>query len=193
MAFDGRMAEIERDYGLLGRDDNRDNFLDMPRGFLGMEKMLNFLLKELDKQFNKVESEREKSTTRRRIEIPDQGISISISSFDGVVPGINNGRIIKQISMPANFIDEGIMKKIAELPKKEAEARVRRMNDRVIYDIEVPGVSSIKNVIVTKLENSIEIKAFSKDVVYFKNIQIGLPVMGYSLRDGRIMLELKAD
>jgi len=155
--------------------------------------MINFLLKELDKQFSRIESEKEKTVNRRRIEIPEQGISISISSFDGIVPGMNRKGIMKQSPMPVGYVDENVMKKIAELPKKEAEARVRRMGDKVVYDIHVPGVNSIKNVIVTKLENSVEIKAFSDENVYFKNIPISLPLMGYSLRNERIMLELKAD
>src|SRR3989344_3748821 len=47
---------------------------------------------------------------------------------------------------------------------------IRRFADRVVYEIALPGVKSIKDISITKLENSIEIKAVSKDKAYFKLI-----------------------
>jgi len=39
-------------------------------------------------------------------------------------------------------------------------------------------------------ENSIEIKAFSKDKAYFKFLPIALPLLGYKLLKEKLILEL---
>jgi rRNA maturation endonuclease Nob1 len=81
-------------------------------------------------------------------------------------------------------------KKYSKLPKAEPETKVRRLTDRVVYEIALPGVKSIKDVVLNKLDNSIEIKAFSKDKAYFKLIPIALPIKKYSLDQETLVLEL---
>lgn len=83
--------------------------------------------------------------------------------------------------------------KIAKLPRREPETRVRRLTDKIIYEISLPGVHSLKNVSVNKLENSIEIKAITKDTAYFKLIPVGLPLKEYSLKDEKLILELSPE
>ena len=50
----------------------------------------------------------------------------------------------------------------------------------------------MKDVIINKLENSIEIKAFTKEKVYVKLLPVNLPVLNYKLKDGKLILELGA-
>ena len=83
------------------------------------------------------------------------------------------------------------MEKLAKLPRKEPETKVRRLTDKIIYEINLPGVKSLKNITVNKLENSIEIKAISKDRAYFKLIPIALPLIRYYLKKESLFLELK--
>jgi len=80
--------------------------------------------------------------------------------------------------------------KLAKMPKKEPETIVRRLSDRIIYEISVPGVKNIKDVIINKLQNSIEIKAFAKDKVYFKLLPVSLPIKKYKIEDEKLVLEL---
>ena len=40
------------------------------------------------------------------------------------------------------------------------------MGNKVIYNLEVPGVNDIDDIFINKLESSIEIKAISDDKVY---------------------------
>ena len=66
------------------------------------------------------------------------------------------------------------------------------MSNKVIYEIELPGVKSTEDVSIIKLENSIEIKAVTKDKSYFKLLPIKLPISGYKVADEKLILELSA-
>ncbi len=66
------------------------------------------------------------------------------------------------------------------------------MADKVIYEIEMPEVKSMKDISIVKLENSIEIKAVSKKKAYIKLIPINMPITNYQLEKGKLILELEA-
>ena len=199
--FNIRKEEEERDSGFLGKDDNIGfpDFRGIPFGF---EKIFNNLLKQIDLQFRELDKEFEKNKTIKKPEI-SRGISISISTASGKKPEIKIRRFgqdyeekkKKRIQRkPADLlsISEEEAKKLAKLPREEAETSVRRLGNKVIYEIDLPGVKSLKNVLINKLENSIEIKAFSKDKVYVKLLPIGLPILNYRLKNGKLILELEA-
>ena len=63
---------------------------------------------------------------------------------------------------------------------------------KIVYEISVPGVHDIENVLINQLENSIEIKAISDKKVYSKTLNINLPIIGYNLNQGNLVLELAA-
>ena len=44
---------------------------------------------------------------------------------------------------------------------------------------------------INKLNNSIEVKAFSDNNVYFKLIPVSLPIERYYLKEGKLVIELK--
>ncbi len=81
--------------------------------------------------------------------------------------------------------------KFAKLPRKEPKTSVRRLTDKIIYEIILPGVKNEKDIIINKLQNSIEIKAFTKDKAYFKLIPIDMPIKDYYLEKDKLILELK--
>ena len=78
------------------------------------------------------------------------------------------------------------------MPKEEPKSKIRRLSDRVIYELIVPGVDSIEDVLVIQLENSLEIKALSKDKIYSKNLNINLPILRYQLVNGSLIIEMQA-
>lgn len=53
-------------------------------------------------------------------------------------------------------------------PTEEPKASIRRLESKVVVDIEIPGVESEENVDVKELENSVEVKAIAGDRAYFK-------------------------
>ena len=80
--------------------------------------------------------------------------------------------------------------RIARLPREEPETKIRRLTDKIIYEVYIPGVKSLKDVTVNRLENSIEIKAISQDRAYFKLIPVSLHLKRYYLKEEKLILEL---
>ena len=54
----------------------------------------------------------------------------------------------------------------------------------------MPEVKSFKDILINKLENSIEIKAIGKTKAYFKIIPINMPIVSQNLSQGKLVLEL---
>ena len=95
--------------------------------------------------------------------------------------------------IPSSELPQGNWKKFSELPKKEPNTNVRRFSDKVIYEINMPGVKSEKDLSIIKLENNIEIKAVSKNKAYKKLIPMNFPITNYNLSNGKLVLELGID
>src|SRR3989338_8867033 len=193
----------------------------MPFGFNmvfnSLLKEVDKQFKEFDKQIGKdagkmkINNRIGRKIDEKGFRIPFNGaggISISISTESGKKPSIKvksfgnvpefNGmeREIKQ-DMPGKKIEkiaeisEERARKISKLPREEAETKVRRLSNKIFYEISIPGVKSMKDVIINRLENSIEIKAFSKDRVFFKLFPISLPIIRHRLEGEKFILELK--
>ena len=197
--FNMKREQEEKDFGLLGKADELGlSNMRMPFGF---NTLFNSLLKEVDKQFRELDKEIAKEKIKEKRPDFANGISISISSENGKQPQIKVnafGPNFKQFEQqtkikekPLPQITEDKTRKLINLPRKEAETKVRRLSNKIIYEINLPNVKSIENVIINKLENSIEIKAFAKDKVYFKLIPVKLPILDYKLEDEKLILELK--
>lgn len=185
--------------GLLGKDDfiPSINKIGVPTGF---NVIFNSLMRTLDKQFNELNKEFKKDS---KPYIKKRGMSINISTFGNAPPEIKvsyfgdgekakqreNKKIEKIISK--TFSQEKI-EKFSTLLRKEPKTNIRRFSNKVIYEIEMPEVKSIEDVSITKLENSIEIRAIAKNKAYFKLIPISLPITDYNFSEGKLVLELKA-
>jgi len=153
-------------------------------------------MKGLDKQFKDLDKQMS-SENEHFQPIEKNGISISISTSPGKKPNIKFNQFgnqpkniyLKKIRIPSKKLPNSIVK-TGTLPKQEPTTNVRRLSDRVIYEVYIPGVNSINNVSINQLENSIEIKAISKDKAYIKLIPLNLPIIDYNFEKGKLILEL---
>lgn len=210
----------ERDYGFLGKTDieNSSSFGNEIRLPFGFNTIFKKLMREMDSQFRELDKELGKEKIERmgvqdkgKPFIRKRGISINISSgagdpvikvksfgnmpeFREMEQQIKSGKIkgagLKETKARRPEISEEKRKKLASLPRQEAESKVRRLSGKVIYEIDLPEVKSIGDVVVNQLENSIEVKAFSKDKAYFKFLPVNLPLVDYKLSKGKLILEL---
>ena len=183
----------QKDYGFLGKDDflgAEDLSMNMP---FGLGKVFSNLMNELNNQmrdFDKPEIKPKRTNS----------ISISISTADGKKPEIRIAGLepeFKEIRKEApieieNKISNERLASFSKLPRQEAQASVRRMSNKIVYEIHLPGVKDIKNILINQLENSIEIKAFSKDKVYVKLIPLNLPILNYKLNKDVLIVEFKS-
>jgi len=188
----------KENFGMLGADDNfgvSEDFNDIkfPAGF---NMLLNSLLKNLEKQFRNMEedisSEEEDNKKMRK-----GGIRINISTF-GDSPkvkmnslGKGNKRKQKRKRAPSlTNLSPDKFKKFAKVPKKEPETNVRRLSDKVVYEINMPGIKSLNDISIMNLESSVEIKAISNNKAYSKIISAGgLPLSDYKFYKGKLVLE----
>lgn len=99
----------------------------------------------------------------------------------------NPVKIIKKVPK----ISEETLKKSVSLPRKEAKTKLTRLKDKIIYELDTPGINSINNVVINKLEQSLEVKVYTEKAVFIKNIQIKLPLISYSIKSDKLFLEFK--
>ncbi len=190
--------EDEDDFGMLGKNDfiSPMNEIKLPIGF---NTLFNSLMKNLSKEFDEQLNANYFGDDKKPKKIKRDGLSISISTFGNGTPKIkvtplgNSPKIKSKKNIEEfksiNFTKEKV-KDFSNIPREEPKTNVRRLSNKVIYEIEMPGVKSIEDVSIIKLENSIEIKAISKNKAYIKLIPINLPIESYDLSEGKLILEL---
>ena len=159
--------------------------------FKQLEKQIERELREIDKNMDKPLLDSDNPTPFV------QGLTIRIDSSNGnpVIKVSSSGKEQKENIPKDNVglrsrITEEKAEKLSSLPKEEAKTTVRRLTDRIIYELSLPEVDK-ENIIVTRLQHSIEIKAFSKDKAFFKLIPLSMPILNSKLEDGKLILELK--
>lgn len=101
------------------------------------------------KTFGNIDKERIKKQIEGQLE-EGRGIKLSF-------PNKSNERA-KEIPIPVGE------SKVAEEPK----TNIKTQDKRVTVDVELRGVKSLDDIIVTELENSIEVRATTKEKAYFK-------------------------
>ncbi len=184
--FCGNPLYKEEDWGMLGRDDfeERGSFFE---GFTGnmFNKMLGSAMKMLEREMKR-EMSRTNAQPRTNVRLMINGKEIDLNKVE------NRKKTAEKKKGFQNNFSKECSKKFSKLTKKEPNTNVRRLSDKVIYEINMPGVKSLKDVSIIKLENSIEIKAVSKDKAYFKLIPINLPIIDYDLSKGTLILEFEA-
>ena len=150
----------EEDWGMLGREDLMGEEEIMNPFFAGFGgKMLNNMLGNAMKMLEKEMRSMEKSP-RSNFKLMINGKEIQIGQQKKkpkeAVRKIQKERIWKRT-----------IKKMAELPKK-SQNNFKRLGDKIIYEIEMPEVKSLNDVLINYLENSIEIKAIGSQQYILK-------------------------
>ena len=182
--------KTKKDYGILGKNDSIEK--EMPPTLNGLSggilnKMLGSAMKMLEKEMQKSLQEETKQ--------PKAKIRLMINGRE-ITPKIVENKTMKKENLstktlPINFSSENL-KKFKELNKKEPKTQVRRLGDKLTYELEIPGVKSIKDVAIIKIDQGIEVKAVAKNKAYEKTISINLPLLKYMLSKGKLSLELDA-
>jgi hypothetical protein len=200
--FNSNSEDDENNFGMLGKNDFMpafENSIKLPMGF---NTLFNSLMKNLSKEFD---GELGKNffdiNNNNPKKVKKDGISISISTFGNGAPKIKvspmgnpqkaetENREAKVKFKNSNFTAEQA-KKFSALKRTEPKTNVRRLSNKVVYELDMPEVNSIDNVSIVRLENSIEIKAIGKDKAYAKIIPINLPIKACEISEGKLVLEL---
>lgn len=188
------------DYGMLGKNDAVDPMESLEKGMLGgisgkmLNRMISGTMKMLEKEMQKnMQNNFQKQNNlqpKTNFELYINGKRINPKNIKVTRREVPNKNKNSRKKHNSNHFDEESIKKFTSLPKEEPKTHIRRFSNKVVYEIEVPGVESIKDISVTKLENSIEIRAISKETAYKKTIPIDLPLKRYKLDKEKLILEL---
>jgi hypothetical protein len=193
----------KEDYGFLGRDDFIEEQELFGHQAPFMEKVFNSAFKMLEKQMRELNNELSTGDIRENrtqgafpgnldIQFYVNGKKVSPEEFSNRRVGKIERTENKQQKINKNReISSEKIEKFKSLPKKEAKSKVMRLGGKIVYEIAMPGVENLDDVLINQLENSIEIRALSKDRVYSKIININLPISKYKLDEGNLILELK--
>jgi len=181
---DNLKSEYEKeDYGFLGRNDF-DGKMDFNNG--NLEKMLEGLMKMFSKKMKDFDGIKELKNSN----IPGLNIQFFVNG-EKVFPERNIEKNMDRSHSIKREFPRDKLKLMSKLPKQEPGSRIKRISGKIIYEIYVPGVRNLEDVIINQLDNSIEIKAIAKDRVYSKNINLGLNIVRYYLTNESLVVEMK--
>ncbi|MEM4625417.1 MAG: zinc ribbon domain-containing protein [Candidatus Pacearchaeota archaeon] len=204
----GTRVEDSSNYGFLGKEDFiGPDEIRLPMGF---NFLLRPLMKELIRQMQNLDKElREEekalggkskpnetfSSFSIHIGIPGQK-PIKLESFsDGKRIQIkdfnSSGKNVRKIILPK--IDISKIEDAKDFPRKEAIAEMKRVDDKIIYNIFLPGVKSLSDINIAVFENVVEIKAISDKEVLFKNLKLKLPILDYSFSNEKLTIEFSTN
>ena len=186
--------EDSKKYGLLGRNDNisqdSQNFLPKKRGFTDkiINSLVNSLMQNMDKELKNMEKEMFNDLNNTEVKTFPNGIKIKVSSTP--LTSLNKNKEKKKkrkIKLPTP--NKTQVEKMSKLPKKIAKTSVKRLNDKIVYEITTPGVKSAKDIFISKLESGYEIKALAPKKVYTNSIPVNLPLKAVSLIKNKLLVE----
>lgn len=167
-----KRAKNREDYGLLGKSDFEE-FDDLKLPF-GMERIISSLIKQLERSLGERKGH--------------DGFQIKISTgFPSERKVLKEkSKVIKKKPITKEEFERRI-----HLPKIEASSKMKRLGDSIIYEIGVPGVKMIEDVVLTRLASGIEVRAYSDKVCYVKFIPVDTDVIRYYIKGEKLFLELR--
>ena len=180
----------QEDYGMLGNSDQMElqqavNELKLPFGFNGL---VNSLMKQIEREMANIENMEGQKP---------KGFKIQISTGMPGVQKVNSPPVektkkvnsIEEFNEKISDKEQERRKKLKEVP---AKSTIRRLPEGLIYEIETPGVTAKKDITLTKLEQSLELKAYTKDKCYVKKLPAKVDILGMAIKDGKIFLRLSS-
>ena len=180
-----QLKESKNKHGMLGKNDFQQKQIT-PKIFSGIGGgMMNKLLSKMVTDLTKTQGNLNEKDIQEAMKQLLPGAKISIKKVNK--PLQNNTKFL-----PIDFSNENL-KKWKSLSKKEPESKLKRVDNKINYELEIPEVKSIKDISIIKLENSMEVRAVGEKIAYLKRIPINLPLKKYSLLKGFLTLEMDAE
>lgn len=170
----------QEDMGMLGNNDEAGNFEEEIKLPMGMEKIMNGLVKSLEKQLGNMEVD------------PKTGMPKGFKIQIGRAP--MGGQIVQNpasMKKTAVVVSREEAERRSNLEKVDAESRIKRIGDVIIYEITAPGISKKEDVVVSELETGIEIRAYARDKCYVKVIPLKVEITSVRVDKEKVSIELR--
>ena len=176
-----------KDLGMLGKTDAlndpifkqkiAENNLTITDKMVGA--IFNSLIKNIDQQMNEPNKGAQRPGNIK--------IKIGIANPNKIQKQ-NPGKRTKHDFSP-NSISKEQLEKISKLPKANAKTDMKRLGDKIIYNLHAPGIESIKDIFISKLESGYEIRALAKNKVYVNSLPVNLPINSFTLTNEKLSIE----
>jgi hypothetical protein len=187
------------EFGLLGRNDFADGEEEISSQNFGMmdkliNSMVNSMMKSLDKQFKDQFRDVERDLGKTEIKTFPNGIRIKVfGPFDAMQQSGMKVRPKKVLKIEKREINETQLKRMGSLPRTKAKTSMKRVGNKVVYELLTPGVISAEDVFVSKLESGYEIKAIGDKKIYVNSVPINLPLKKFSILNNKLLVEFLAE
>ena len=176
-----------REFGMLGKNDSvlgapllGGGGVDMNNSVMGA--IFNNVMKMMENQLKNAGVDNvDFGDAKPEISMLPNGIQIKI--------GPHMHKHTKHQEVKPRVISDDQRDRMTKLPRSQAKTQVRRLSDKVIYELVTPGVDKVDDIFVSKVESGYEVKAVGDKKVYFNSLQINLPLRKYSIKDDRLTLE----
>jgi hypothetical protein len=182
-AFAIKKAKEEENYGMIGLNDEIEKALAQPGLPFGLQGMIGGLMKQLEKELSGIDSAKTPMPKGFKIQI-SRGIPQNMQMVNSV-PKDESKNFPPKISSEEN-------ERRSKLPKIDTKSVVRRLPEGIIYEIDAPGVKSVRDVVIAKLEQSIEIRAYSKTKCFVKSIPFKADVLGFEVENDKVLVKFKS-
>ena len=178
--------KVAKEFGMLGKNDAIDeDFIKRNMASKNLtitdrmiSAMVSGLMKGIDQQIREASKGEVTSTPR--------GIRIQIGMPQEEV---KQPKKTQKHDFSINKISDNQLEKLKNLPKSNAKTSVKRIGDKLIYELDTPGLLDIKDVFVSKLESGYEIKAISQKKVYVNSLPVNMPIKSFTLRENKLSIE----
>lgn len=190
-----QLKEPSKNWGMLGKDDKIKQEPIQPKILGGISgNIINKLMTKAVKDISKMQGNISEKEMQEAMKSLFPGVKVTVKKTNSPLLQTNaqtpEEKDNKKI-LPIDFSEKNL-KKWSTLQKEEPTSKLKRIGDKIQYELEVPGVNSIKNISIIKLENGIEIKALAEKKAYQKTIPINLPLKKFTLLREKLTLELDA-
>jgi len=177
------MKNMENKWGMLGKEDSVEQ--EVPKIFSGMgsgimNRLIGNAIKVIEHEMKKNMS----SLPKAKVKLMINGKEMNPNMI-----GFPNQKDQNMQVLPIDFSKENLSR-WKKLEKSNPKSKIKRFENRIQYELEVPEVKSIRDISIVKLENSLEVRAVGNKKAYFKIIPINLPLKKYSLVEGLLTLEM---
>ena len=182
---------VSENYGLLGKNDNTMDLqktpINMNNSFLDkiMNAALNNAMKIIDQEIKRETQTKNKDPINSNFQLYINGKKIPLQQ-ERTIQKKEDKEIVQTKEVSQETIERSY-----NLPRKQAETKLVRLKDKVMYEIEAPGLKSLQDVLINKLENSFEVKIYTDKAVLIKTLPIKLKLQQYSISKDKLTLEFK--
>jgi len=183
----------------LKRTYKREEEYEKMFGLEEFDKLIEKELKEFDKLFKM-------DFKIPRIRLPEgsfSGISITIHEGTGIKPRVEvktfgemkkyEPEIKRKLGIKEGIEEIEEEREVYESPKvtEEPEAKITDLGEKYVIEITLPDVEDEENIKIVPLEQSLEIRARTKDKLYFKLIPLRGRIIKKEFKNGKLVIELE--